>query len=135
VIKHRTATATAAVALFLTACASTEPAPAQVPATTAPTTPAATTPAPSPSPTTPTSDATELPPPALVAVPSVVGMDLQSAQEKLFPPLRSSSVDATGAGRAQVVDGNWIVVRQEPAAGTRVPPLTSITLYVRKNTD
>jgi beta-lactam-binding protein with PASTA domain len=67
-----------------------------------------------------------------VRVPNVVGSDLQSAQERLFPPLRSTSVDASGQGRSQLVDANWIVVRQDPPAGTQVLPLTDITLYVLK---
>lgn len=67
-----------------------------------------------------------------VTVPNVVGMDLQSAQELLFPALRTTSYDNTGQGRRQLVDSNWIVVRQEPAAGSVVLTLTDIALYVEK---
>ena len=67
-----------------------------------------------------------------VTVPDVVGMDLQSAQEGLFPRLRTTSVDATGEDRMQLVDSNWIVVRMDPPAGERVPRFTDVTLYVVK---
>jgi hypothetical protein len=67
-----------------------------------------------------------------VTVPNVVGMDLQSAQELLFPRLRTTSEDATGQGRRQFVDRNWVVVRMDPPAGTLVPRFTDITLYVVK---
>jgi hypothetical protein len=70
--------------------------------------------------------------PAMAIVPNVVGIDLQTAQETLFPPLRSTSIDATGQGRHQVIDANWTVVRQEPAAGVQVLVLTDIKLYVVK---
>ena len=71
-------------------------------------------------------------PPLTVRVPNVVGKDLQSAQEELFPPLRSTSIDATGQGRLQIIDSNWIVIRQEPAAGKLVLVLTDIKLFVVK---
>ncbi len=71
-------------------------------------------------------------PPLMATVPNVVGKDLQSAQEELFPPLRSTSIDATGRGRSQIIDSNWVVIRQEPAAGTTVLALTDIKLYVIK---
>lgn len=67
-----------------------------------------------------------------VTVPDVVGMDLQSAQEELFPRLRTTSVDATGEDRMQLVDSNWIVVRMDPPAGEQVPRLTDVTLYAVK---
>ncbi|MBX6390658.1 MAG: hypothetical protein IRZ08_16965 [Frankia sp.] len=85
----------------------------------------------------PTPTEQPVPPPAsaepeLVVVPDVVGNDLQSAQETLFPPLRSTSIDATGQGRLQMWDRNWVVVRQDPPAGTQVPELTDVKLYVVK---
>jgi hypothetical protein len=98
------------------------------PTTTTPTSPA---PAPVPSPQ-PEPGARSKAPPLMAVVPNVVGEDLQSAQEELFPPLRSTSIDATGQGRSQVVDSNWVVVRQEPAGGTTVLILTDIKLYVVK---
>ena len=66
----------------------------------------------------------------MVTVPDVVGMDLESAQEKLRPRLLSTSIDVTGQDRAQLWDENWTVVDQDPAAGTSVPFLTDISLYV-----
>jgi hypothetical protein len=59
-------------------------------------------------------------------------MDLQSAQELLWPPLRSTSIDATGRGRLQIIDSHWKVVRQDPVAGTSVPYFTDVKLYVVK---
>ena len=64
--------------------------------------------------------------------PNVVGMDLQSAQELLFPRLRTTSIDNTGQGRMQLVDSNWTVVRQDPPAGAVVLMLTDVKLYVVK---
>ncbi|OHV65439.1 hypothetical protein BCD48_04375 [Pseudofrankia sp. BMG5.36] len=101
-----------------TATLTTTPAPATSAVTVASTQPVA----------QPTANAT----PELVAVPNVVGSDLQSAQETLFPPLRSTSIDATGQGRMQLWDRNWVVVRQDPPAGTQVEALTDIKLYVIK---
>jgi hypothetical protein len=109
--------------------------PASAEATATPTTstpmPTGRAPAPIPSPR-PEPKATSEAPPLMAVVPNVVGKDLQSAQEELFPPLRSTSIDATGQGRSQVIDSNWVVVRQEPAAGTTVLILTDIKLYVVK---
>jgi hypothetical protein len=98
-------------------------------------TPAPTRREPAPASTTeaPSTSATERDaPPATATVPDVVGKDLQTAQEELFPPLRTTSVDATGQGRVQLLDSNWVVVRQEPAAGTTVPVFTDIKLFVVK---
>jgi beta-lactam-binding protein with PASTA domain len=52
-------------------------------------------------------------------MPDVVGMNLQAAQNLIQTKgvFFSRSVDATGAGRMQVNDSNWIVVSQTPAAG------------------
>lgn len=75
-------------------------------------------------------------PPAGIVVPDVVGVDLQTAQERLrILGLRTRSADATGQGRAQVVDANWVVVRQDAAAGARAMTLQTIVLYVRKRDD
>ena len=50
---------------------------------------------------------------------AVVGMNLQAAQNLIQTQgvFYSRSEDATGAGRLQVVDSNWVVVGQTPAAG------------------
>ncbi|HEY3034651.1 MAG TPA: PASTA domain-containing protein, partial [Streptosporangiaceae bacterium] len=67
-------------------------------------------------------------------VPDVVCRDLQSAQELLrtagFANLASR--DGTGAGRAQLVDQNWLVIAQSAAAGSRPDPGRKITLTVVK---
>lgn len=68
-----------------------------------------------------------------VTVPDVVGMNLQSAQERLRAlGLRTSSSDATGQGRMQLWDRNWEVVGQSPAAGTEVSIGTSVDRSVKK---
>jgi hypothetical protein len=52
-------------------------------------------------------------------MPDVVCMDLQQAQDEIqdHGVFFSKSVDATGDGRRQIFDRNWIVVEQSPAAG------------------
>ena len=67
---------------------------------------------------------------AMATVPNVVGMDLESAQEKLRPRFFTTSIDITGQGRAQLWDENWTVLEQDPAAGASVPLLTDISLFV-----
>lgn len=54
-----------------------------------------------------------------VAMPDVVGMNLQAAQNRIQEAgvFYSRSEDATGAGRMQIVDSNWVVVAQTPAPG------------------
>lgn len=63
-------------------------------------------------------------------VPNVLCKDLQSAQDTLqaagFYDL--SSTDATGQGRQQIVDRNWVVVSQSVAPGDRPDQATRITL-------
>jgi hypothetical protein len=63
-------------------------------------------------------------------VPEVVCMDLQTAQDTMqaagFYNLRSE--DATGQGRAQLIDRNWVVVAQSARAGSRPPVDTRIVL-------
>jgi hypothetical protein len=43
--------------------------------------------------------------------------------------------DATGANRIPVIDANWIVVSQDPKAGTMVDAGSFITATVKKDTD
>jgi hypothetical protein len=52
-------------------------------------------------------------------MPSVICLDLQAAQDLIqaHGVFFSRSEDATGQGRMQVNDRNWIVVDQRPAAG------------------
>lgn len=58
----------------------------------------------------------------MAVIPNVVCMNLQDAQDTIQAAgvFYSKSVDATGAGRAQVWDRNWIVVEQTPAAGVDI---------------
>lgn len=57
-------------------------------------------------------------PPSAV-MPDVICMNLQQAQDLIQTKgvFFSRSHDATGAGRMQVLDSNWVVVEQSPAAG------------------
>lgn len=67
-------------------------------------------------------------------VPDVVCLDLQAAQDAMqaagFFNLRSE--DASGQGRQQVIDRNWVVIDQSVAAGSRPEPLAVITLTAVK---
>ncbi|RMB71895.1 hypothetical protein AYK61_22275 [Rhodococcus sp. SBT000017] len=86
----------------------------------------ATTPAPTPVERIGVPDTTATEPPAaepvLAAMPSVVCINLQSAQNAIQAAgiFYSRSVDASGASRRQVNDSNWIVVAQDPQAGVLV---------------
>jgi hypothetical protein len=93
------------------------------------------------SPATPTKDETPTPTPTdkpVVAekktLPDVVGMNLQAAQDRLqaagFYLLNDK--DATGQGRFQVFDRDWVVTGQKPAGGQKVPTDTLIVLYAKK---
>ena len=55
-------------------------------------------------------------------MPDVVCMNLQDAQDEIqdHGVFFSKSVDATGEGRRQLWDRNWIVVEQTPAAGEAI---------------
>ncbi|WP_055476103.1 PASTA domain-containing protein [Gordonia sp. HS-NH1] len=52
-------------------------------------------------------------------MPNVVCMNLQDAQNAIQAAgvFFSRSEDASGRGRSQMIDSNWIVVGQTPAAG------------------
>jgi len=65
-------------------------------------------------------------------VPDVGCMDLQLAQDKAQAAGYShlSSQDATGRGRHQWYDRNWVVISQTPAAGTKAPPGTQLVFRV-----
>lgn len=65
----------------------------------------------------------ETAPPAQASMPNVpCGTDLQTAQDMVQDAgvFYSRSEDATGRGRNQVLDSNWVVVGQEPAAGAPI---------------
>ena len=55
-------------------------------------------------------------------MPAVVCMNLQDAQDLIQENgvFYSRSNDATGEGRNQVIDSNWVVVGQTPEAGTPI---------------
>lgn len=106
----------------------------------APTAPVVTVTAPAPSatkpPKTPKGENADAATPAAkkMRLPNVVGMKLQAGQDKLqasgFYALNDK--DATGRGRFQVFDRNWVVTRMTPAAGSKVSADTLITLYAKK---
>ncbi len=58
-------------------------------------------------------------------MPDVICMNLQDAQNEIqdHGVILSRSVDATGEGRNQIIDSNWVVVGQSPAAGTTIGEL------------
>jgi hypothetical protein len=72
-----------------------------------------------------------------IAVPDVVGKDHQLAQDTMQSAglYNLSEEDATGQGRMLLIDRNWVVVEQKPAAGTQVAADQTITLRSKKYTD
>ncbi|GGQ27106.1 Stk1 family PASTA domain-containing Ser/Thr kinase [Streptomyces roseolilacinus] len=63
-----------------------------------------------------------------IRVPNFVGMGLQAAQDHAQEQglFMLTSHDETGADRAQVLDRNWTVCSQDPAAGATVSAETTI---------
>ena len=74
---------------------------------------------------------------AKITVPNVVGKDLQLAQDTMQAAglYNLTSHDSTGQARLQVLDRNWVVTDQTPAAGSRVAEDQLIDLGARKFTD
>ncbi|GAA3997477.1 hypothetical protein GCM10022247_16910 [Allokutzneria multivorans] len=72
-----------------------------------------------------------------VTVPNVVGMEHQKAQDTMQAAgLRNlAEEDATGRKRLLINDRNWVVVTQEPAAGSVVPKTTKVLLKSKKKDD
>lgn len=70
----------------------------------------------------------------LIKVPNVVGENHQYAQDTMQAAGLYSldEQDATGQGRMLVWDRNWVVVSQDPAAGTMVDENATITLSSKK---
>ena len=66
-------------------------------------------------------------------MPDVVCMNLQDAQNAIQAAgvFYSDSVDATGRGRMQVNDSNWIVTDQSPAAGSDISGTTPMLSAVK----
>ncbi len=125
------------------------PPPATTTTTTAPVT---TTSAPTPTTTVPTTTTTVAPPPvtttvaapppapepvqqaAMCAVPNVVGLVHQTAQDTMQGAglFMLREVDATGRGRALLVDRNWQTVAQSVPAGAVVDCMTEVVLSAKK---
>lgn len=77
---------------------------------------------------------TQAPVQGTIRVPNVVGKDHQLAQDTmqaagLYTLLEE---DATGQGRLLLFDRNWVVVSQDPPAGTMVSETQTITLRSKK---
>ncbi|GIE90126.1 PASTA domain-containing protein [Actinoplanes regularis] len=72
-----------------------------------------------------------------VKVPNGVGLDYQSAQDlwRAAGLIVAPATDATGAHRLPVIDSNWVVLSQDPKAGTKVPKESIITATVKKYSD
>ena len=70
-----------------------------------------------------------------IAVPDVVGLDHQLAQDTMQAAglYVLDEEDATGAGRMLLFDRNWTVVSQDPPAGTLVAPDQTILLRSKKD--
>jgi PASTA domain len=76
------------------------------------------------------SDASGPPKPTAGVVPKVVCMNLQDAQNEMQAAgfYNLGSQDGSGQGRMQILDRDWVVVKQSVAAGTKPGPTTRITL-------
>ncbi|AVP68020.1 hypothetical protein GS905_20230 [Rhodococcus hoagii] len=121
-----------AVAGSLSACGSSDDTTAAVQATTTATVAAPATSlappvsasvvVPSPTVPAPASAPASVSAPTLVPMPNVMCMNLQDAQDLIqeHGVFFSRSADASGKGRNQVVDSNWIVVGQTPAVGALI---------------
>jgi hypothetical protein len=70
-----------------------------------------------------------------IAVPDVVGLDHQLAQDTMQAAglYDLAEEDASGQGRLLLWDRNWTVVSQDPAAGTLVNEDRTITLRSKKD--
>ncbi|MFF7295950.1 hypothetical protein [Streptomyces sp. NPDC008265] len=130
--------AASAAVLALTGC---DPQPATpAPASTAPAAPA--TPAPAAPSTAPASvpapagSAPAAAPPAATraTVPRAVGQVLQAAQDQAQAVgfFRLGSTDALGKSRMQVLDRNWKVCSQTPAAGSSAMTDTELVFHTVK---
>jgi hypothetical protein len=70
-----------------------------------------------------------------IEVPDVEGKDHQLAQDTMQAAglYNLTEEDATGQGRALILDRNWTVVEQDPPAGTMVSEDQTITLRSKKD--
>ena len=69
----------------------------------------------------------------VVLMPNVVCMNLQAAQDEIqkYGVFFSRSDDATGMNRSQILDRNWIVVKQTPLPGQPVTELEAVLSAVK----
>jgi hypothetical protein len=69
----------------------------------------------------------------IVLMPNVVCMNLQAAQDEIQKSgvFFSRSDDATGMNRSQILDRNWIVVKQTPLPGQPVTELEAVLSAVK----
>ena len=95
------------------------------------TSPVVTVTAPAPAATTPVAA------PGQIVVPDGVGMNYQSAQDawRAAGLHVAPATDGSGAHRLPIVDSNWLVLAQDPKAGSMVPEDSFITATVKKYTD
>jgi beta-lactam-binding protein with PASTA domain len=72
-----------------------------------------------------------------IVVPNAVGRDYQSAQDlwRAAGLHVAPAIDATGAHRLPLIDSNWVVLSQDPRAGSKVQAGSFITATVKKVTD
>ncbi len=70
-------------------------------------------------------------------MPDVICMGLQEAQDEIqdHGVFFSKSVDATGDGRRQLWDRNWIVVGQDPEPGESIGENEAVLSVVKKSED
>ena len=70
-----------------------------------------------------------------LAMPALVGLGLQDAQDQLqsLGSFVLNQEDASGQGRHQLIDSNWKVCSQDPAAGSLISVTSSVTLRAVKN--
>nr|WP_206038196.1 hypothetical protein [Rhodococcus sp. HNM0569] len=93
-------------------------------------------PAPAPAPAQAAAPVAAVPAPAAAVpatMPNVTCMNLQGAQDTIQAAgvFYSRSVDATGQGRNQVLDRNWVVTAQAPAAGAAVAEGEAVLTVVK----
>lgn len=66
-------------------------------------------------------------------MPNVVCLDLQAAQDAIqdHGVFYSKSVDASGQGRLQLIDRNWIVIGQSPKPGKKITEGSAVLKVVK----
>jgi hypothetical protein len=69
-----------------------------------------------------------------IVVPNVIGLDLQTAQDTLQAAgfFDLGSHDVTGQSSLQIIDSNWEVVDQVPAAGSNAETSAHVELGVKR---